>query len=164
MSGTVGRRGRSGRRDLARCVPFLGILLALAALGCASGGSGSAGGGDAWGAATAEDAVRSFLDAAKRDDYRAMAALFGSSQGPALQRLGRTEVEQRMFVLASLLEHDGYAVRPSGLTEGSGAIRFLVDMTGTRNGSVTVPVVVASYAGRWYVQQVVTTPLTGTSR
>ena len=169
--GTVRRRvGGRGRRAWVgiggRAVAALGTLLALGPLGCASGGSPGSGGDEAaaYGAASPEDAVQSFLNAAKRDDYRAMSRLFGGTEGPAERRLGRTEAEQRMFVLASLLEHESYAMRRSGLTEGVGLLRFLVDMTGTRNGAVTVPVVVASHQGRWYVQQVVTRPLTGTSR
>lgn len=138
--------------------------LMLVPVGCASGGSAAGDGGGVLGAATPEDAIQSFLNAVKRDDYRAMSSLFGSTEGAALRRLGRTEVEQRMFVLASLLEHDGYALRPSGLTEGPDAMRYLVDMSGTRNGDVTVPFIVGSHGGRWYVQQVVTQPLTGTTR
>lgn len=165
MRRTVGRQG--WRRRGPRASPLgaaLATLLVLGPLGCASGGSGTVESDNPLGAATPEDAIQSFLNAAKRDDYRGMVRLFGSTGGPAERRLGRAEVEQRMFVLASLLEHDDYALRRSGLTEGPDQIRFLVDMTGTRNGAVTVPFIVASHAGRWYVQQVVTRPLTRTGR
>ncbi len=142
----------------------LAIVVSLGGAGCASGGSGAASQEGVPGGGTAEEAVQAFLEAANVDDYRAMTRLFGSVDGPALQRMDQAELEQRMFVLAALLEHESYVLRRSGLTEGPNEIRFLVDMVGTRNGEVTVPVVAATHGGRWYVQQVVTGPLTGTTR
>lgn len=159
-------RGRAGGVLGAGLAVGLATIVALGGAACAStgsGGSGASGGEGPLGSASPEDAIQSFLNAANRDDYRAMTRLFGSTAGPALERMEATEVEQRMFVLASLLEHDNYALRRSGLTEGPNEIRFSVDMTGTRNGNVTVPFIVATHGGRWYVQQVVTGPLTGTT-
>lgn len=163
MAARVGGDDRRGRRARA-WVAMAVAALVVAGVGCASGGSGSDGSDGLPGAASPEDAIQSFLNAAKRDDYATMASLFGNTQGPAVRRLGRSEVERRMFVLASLLEHDGYALRRSGLTEGPDALRYMVEMTGTRNGNVTVPFIVATDTNRWYVQQVVTQPLTGTTR
>lgn len=162
MRGSARGRGAGAGRTM-RMVAGLAVGAALA--GCASAGGGGTGAEEGpLGAATPEDAVQSFLNAANRDDYQGMSRLFGGTRGPAIQRLGRSEVEQRMFVLAALLGHRNYALRRSGLTEGPSEIRFLVDMTGTRSGNVTVPVIAGEHRGRWYVQQVVTGPLTGTGR
>ena len=74
---------------------------------------------------------------------------------------GRIEVEQRMFVLASLLRHDSYGLRPMGITEAEGKTRVIADMVGTRNGSVSVPFIAASSRGRWFVERILTDALTG---
>lgn len=160
-----GRKASSGRGG----APFRGSagLLGLAAAaflaaGCASGAPASD--GLPYGEETPELAVQGFLEAAKRDDYRGMARLFGTVNGPAERRFGRTDVEQRMFVLAAFLKHERFGVRRSGLTEGPNRMRLLADMVGTRNGNVTVPFVVASYRDRWFVEQVITDPITGRGR
>lgn len=139
-------------------VPGGPLALVLLLSACASGGAPPA--GAVYGSATAQQAVQDFLEAAKRDDYRTMGQLFGTENGPAEKKLGRTEVEQRMFVLAAFLEHRAFAVRRSGLTEGPNRIRFLADLAGTRNGDVTVPIIAVAHRDRWYVERVVTDPLT----
>lgn len=134
------------------------IVLTLAA--CASGG-GLSEGREAYGALSAQSAVAQFLDAANRSDYRLMARLFGSSDGPAEGELGRVEVEQRMFVLASLLRHASYSLREMDVAMEGGGRRVIADMVGTRNGDVSVPFGTAVNQGRWYVEQIFTDPLTG---
>lgn len=134
---------------------FLGALV-----GCASGG-GLAEGQELYGALSAQSAVGQFLDAANRSDYRLMARLFGSSDGPAEREFGRVEVEQRMFVLASLLQHTSYSLREMDVAMESGGQRVIADMVGTRNGDVSVPFATAINRGRWFVEQIVTDPLTG---
>lgn len=134
-------------------------LLSSVAWGCASGGTPPTI-GEAYGALTAESAIGQFLDAANRQDYAVMRRLFGTVEGPAERRFGRVEVEQRMHVLAGLLRHQSYGLRPTGFTEAEGKTRVLADLVGTRNGSVTVPIVAASNRGRWFVEQIVTDQLT----
>lgn len=139
------------------------VAISIAASACASGGGG---GGDrptiedAYGALSAESAVSQFLDAAKRNDYGLMARLFGTTDGPAVERIGRVEVEQRMYVLASILQHDSYSLRPMGIAAAEGKRRVIAEMVGTRNGDATVPFVAASNDGRWFVEQIVTDDLT----
>ena len=65
----------------------------------------------AYGALSAEAAVGQFLDAAKRNDYQLMSRLFGTRRGPAVETIGRIEIEQRMYVLASVLQHSSYSLR-----------------------------------------------------
>lgn len=145
-------------RMMGMCFGTAALSVALA--GCASGGSPSTAEPTAYGAPTATAAASEFLDAAKANDYRVMASLFGTADGPAEQRLGRTEVEQRMFVLASLLRHQSYAIRPGQLSAGEGQVRLLADLVGTRNGDVTVPMITASHRGRWFVERIETDRLT----
>lgn len=138
------------------------VVAAVAAAGCAS--AAPAGDGLPYGEETPEMAVQAFLEAAKREDYRGMARLFGTPEGPAERRFGRAEVEQRMFVLAALLVHERFGVRRSGFTEGPDRLRLVADMVGTRSGNVGVPFVVAFHRDRWFVEQVVTDRLTGRRR
>ena len=136
------------------------ILVLTAA--CASSGGGPAPTIEtAYGALSAESAVGQFLDAAKRNDYQVMSRLFGTRDGPAERRLGRVEVEQRMYILSSILRHESYALRRMAVAEGEGQQRVAADMVGTRNGDVTVPFLTVYNDGRWFVEQIQTEALTG---
>ncbi len=150
-------------RGLGRSWVVAGALSSLVVLGgCASGG----GGGnaltidEAYGSLSAESAVAQFLDAAQRNDYQLMSRLFGTADGPAVNEHGVAEVEQRMFILASLLRHGSYDLRQMLLTEAEGKTRIIADMVGTRNGNVSVPFITTSNRGRWFVEQILTDALT----
>ena len=129
----------------------------FALVGCASrGGAGAGYGADLYGAESAEAAIGRFLDAARLGDYPAMARLFGTDEGPAERRWGRAETEQRMFVLASLLAPRAWQLRPNPVAGGGGASRWMVDLTGTRNGDVSVPFIIVSDGNRWFVERIAT--------
>lgn len=136
------------------------VLAALTAAAC--GGKQLTREASAYGAPTAEQAVRTFLDAAAAREYPRMGRMFGTRQGPAERRMDVTTVEQRMVVLSGLLQHEGYSLEPSRLTQPDpNRRRFSVDMKGTRQGDVSVPVfAVRSEAGRWFVERIDTGPLT----
>ena len=134
-------------------------LIAIALAGCASGG-GLSEGLEAYGALSPQSAVSQFLDAANRSDYRLMARLFGSVDGPAERDLGQVEVDQRMFVLASLLLHTSYSLREMDVAMEGDRRRVIADMVGTRNGAVSLPIATASHRGRWFVEQIFTASLT----
>jgi len=147
-------------RVKSRLIGASSVVFLLAA--CASSGGRPSGAiEDAYGALSAESAIGQFLDAANRQDYQLMSHLFGTRDGPAVDRLGRVEVEQRMFVLAALLKHESYSMHPASVSEGEGRRRLAVDMVGTRNGDVTVPFIAAVDGGRWFVEQIETKALGG---
>lgn len=142
-------------------------LLALALwAGCAGGGGELTHSPSAYGAPTAEQAVRTFLEAADAGEYPRMGQMFGTGDGPAEARLGVTNVEQRMVVIAGLMEHESFELEPSRLTEPDpDRRRFVVVLRGSRQGTVNVPVfAVRSGEGRWFVERVDTDPLTTNSR
>lgn len=141
------RHGRFGARAAALLLPF--------AVACASSGAPREPEEPAYGAATSEAAVRAFLDGARAKDYRAMAAHFGTTMGPAEKRFGVAEVEQRMIFLAALLRHDSYQLRVANLAQlGPERVRYVAVLVGTRRGTVELPVVtVPASDGRWYVEQ-----------
>lgn len=148
--------------------PAAWLLLLAAAVwsGCAGGGSELTSSPSEYGAPTAEQAIRTFLDAAEAEEYPRMGRMFGTRQGPAESRLGVTNVEQRMVVLAGLLDFGSYALEPSRLTEPDpDRRRFNAVLDGTRRGTVSVPVfAVRSEGGRWFVERLDTDPLTTNSR
>jgi len=127
----------------------------FALAGCASrGGAGTEYGADPYGAESAEAAIGRFLEAARLRDYAAMARLFGTDDGPAEHRWGRAETGQRMFGLAGLLAPGGYEVRPNPVSGAGGASRWMGDLTGTRNGAVSVSFFIVSDGSRWFVERV----------
>ncbi len=144
-------------------MPIAGLLLAatvaLPGLACAGGSQTYS--DNVYGAETPEAAVTRFLEAANVDEYRLMANLFGTEDGPAERRWGRAEVEQRMFVLAGILHHDSFQLRRLNLTEGPSSVRVFADITGTSNGNASVPFITVLAGDRWYVQQILTETLSG---
>jgi hypothetical protein len=138
--------------------PLLVLAPVVAVLGCASGGS-QIYADEAYGAGTPQLAVSAFLTAAKQSDYGTMANLFGTEDGPAEVKWGRADVEQRMYVLAALLNHRSYELRLLNVAGEPNTIRVIADMVGTQNGNVSVPFVTISNGGRWFVSQVMTRAL-----
>lgn len=147
-----------------------GLLAALTVAACGSGSASAnnpapmavapAGG---YGAESSESAVSRFLDAAATENYPGMWAVFGTSQGAAIERFGVAETESRMVVLSRLLRHRDYEMRVSNLAGlGPNRVRYEVRMNGTRKGDVMVPVVTVPDArGRWYVEQLDADRLSG---
>ena len=110
---------------------------------------------DSYGATSPEEAIQVFMEAVQAQEFSAMRRMFGTKDGPAEQKWGVQEVEQRMIVLSGLLEHDSYSVRPLDLGYlGGDEQAFVATILGTRQGNVTVPITaVRSRNGRWFVQQ-----------
>lgn len=110
-------------------------------------------------------AVRGFLDDANADDYGGMSDLFGTDEGPAVERFGVTDVEQRMIFLAGILKHDSYELQQANLAQlGPDRIRWEARMSGTRKGGVVVPIITVPDAdGRWYVERLNLDALTASS-
>jgi hypothetical protein len=144
-------------RALTNPTRILGLLPALVVgvASCASGGSEYNSAGGAWGGATSEMAVRSFMDAANVEDFTTMSNLFGTADGPAVNEYGVADVEARMIFLSRLLKHASYTLDQVNLAMlGPDRIRYEVRMTGTRKGDVVVPtIVVPDESGRWFVER-----------
>lgn len=162
------REARSSRPPMIRIALVALTTVALAACG-SSRGAGSSGSAEVsapvggYGAESAESAIHRFLDAAQAENYEGMWTVFGTADGPAIERFGVQETESRMIVLARLLKHDGYELRLANLAGlGPRRSRYEVRMTGTRKGSVMVPFVTAQDGrGRWYVEQLQADRLSG---
>jgi hypothetical protein len=139
------------------------ICVAIASAGCSTHASSQA--GSQTGAPTSELAVRGFLDGANAADYGQMSSLFGTDKGPAVERFGVTDIEQRMIFLARILKHSSYELRQVNLAQlGPDRVRWEARMSGTRKGGVVVPVItVPDGTGRWYVERLNLDALTASS-
>jgi hypothetical protein len=108
------------------------------------------------GAVAPAAAVEQFLRLAEQKQYLEMGWIFGTREGPVLERMPQGEVEQRMYGLASVLEHDRFAIRdqqpvPGGLgTETQMTVRIH-----NRTGDVDVPFTAVRGPGdRWFVEKI----------
>jgi hypothetical protein len=93
-----------------------------------------------------------------------MGRLLGNRNGPVADQWPRTEVQQRMFLAASILKHDGARITGEQLVPGrlNDAKQFNVELTiGARK--VTVPfVMVLSKAEQWLIECIELEHLTNT--
>jgi len=129
------------------------LALCVTVVGCATRGASS---GELEGAPAPGSAVESFLLLVDARDYSGMGWVFGTSAGPVLRRDPPSLVEQRMYGIAELLTHDGFAVGGGSPLPGRGgnALRYEVALSaGTR--SYLVPfTAVRGPRGRWYVEDI----------
>lgn len=137
-------------------------LAATVAAGCASSGSTLSASPAEYGSPSARMAIERFLAGVDAEDYQQMGQQFGTRNGPAEKKFGITEVEQRMMVLAGLLQHEDYSLEEADLARtGPHRTRFVADLKGTRDGRVQVPIVaVTTPDGRWFVEKIDVDPLT----
>lgn len=107
-----------------------------------------------------------FLRAANANDLETMTELFGTRDRTIAELDGRTQAEQRMYVLASLLRHDDWTLQ--GQRTVPGQIADATDlMVEVRQGQQTtvVPIrVVRRKDGGWIIQQIDVEPLTTARR
>lgn len=143
-------------------VPLLAVAVAGLFAGCASSGGGLSGDASDYGSPSPRMAIERFLDGVAEKDYQLMGQQFGTPAGPAEDRLGITEVEQRMMFLSGLMRHRGYEIREADLARtGPDRKRFVVTLARSEDGPVDVPVIAAvTDDERWFVEQIDTDPLT----
>jgi len=130
---------------------FLVVLLTLA--GCAGRLSPPAGGP---GAPAAAAAVERFLQLAAEKDYLQMGWVFGTSDGAVLEDWPPPEVEQRMYGLATLLQHDSFVLGSGSPVPGRVGEAIACRARLSRGTSrFDVPMVaVRGPGGRWFVETV----------
>lgn len=160
------------------------FLLPLLLAGCASGGAPSS--SSAMAATSPVVSVERFLQAVNVRDLDAMSRIFGTTDGPVIDQTGstlgcafkrvgswisvstrcrnRADIELSMDVLATILQHDEFRVRSEQNVPGRSrpAIRVGVDLV---QGAVEHPdvpfVVVQGRDGRWLVEEIAVTRITG---
>ena len=129
------------------------VVLALLLFGCASRTGGGI--GDLPGPEPAS-VVEQFLLAANANDWQMMGNLFGNEAGPIIGRDPRREVEQRMFIMASILRHDARELQSEGMVAGRvGEARRVVMGMQFGQRRIAVPfVLVRSRRGTWLIEQI----------
>ena len=114
------------------------------------------------GAPAAPAAVERFLQLAADRDYAAMGWVFGTSDGAIIQRDPASQVEQRMYALASLLEYDSFVIGDGAAVPGRTGSAIQFDVQVLRGAeSLAIPfIAVRGPDGRWFVEQFAVEPLT----
>lgn len=116
------------------------------------------------GAPAPASAVERFLQLAEEGEYLQMGWYFGTSDGPVLQRDDPSEVEKRMYALATVLDNDGFVVgSPSAVPGRIGAAQSFAVRLQRGNRQLQLPVVaVRGPGGRWLVESVDLQAITNT--
>jgi hypothetical protein len=138
----------------------LPLVVLLALMACAPAIRTPAAGA---GAVEPGAAVERFLTLAAASEYLEMGWVFGTDRGPVIRRDPAPEVEQRMFAIASVLQHDRYAVRSQAPVPGRVGNAMALDVAITQRGrEYVVPFTVVRGPGqRWFVEQVRLDVITG---
>jgi hypothetical protein len=100
--------------------------------------------------------IELFLRAANQNDLDTMAALFGTREGPVTRVWTRKEIDDRMFLFASLLRHADYSISAEQIVPGrrGEATQYTVSLA-LRQGTVPVPFVLVQGPNRqWLIENI----------
>jgi hypothetical protein len=99
--------------------------------------------------------LEQFMRAVNKKDLTSMARLFGTKDGPISERDSRTEVEPRMFTLATILNHDDYEIVNEQQVPGRAGVatQLIVRM---KAGSLDnrVPFTFVRWKETWLIEQI----------
>lgn len=100
--------------------------------------------------------VEQFMRAANARDLAAMGRLFGTSDGPVQGRWPKSEIEQRMFIIATELKHQDFAITSEQIVPGRGSAATRLSVKLTKDGKdYTVPFTLVRYKeNSWLVEQI----------
>lgn len=100
--------------------------------------------------------VEQFMRASNAKDLDAMSRLFGTKDGPVAGKWPREEIEKRMFVIATELQHEDFSVIGEQMVPGRGsdATRLMVKLTKNTN-NYNVPFTLVRYKeSAWLIEQI----------
>jgi hypothetical protein len=131
------------------------IPLAILVLAAACGGARTAPPPGPTGAAAPAAAVERFLRLVEAKNYREMGLVFGTKDGNIYRIDPARQVEQRMFAIASILEHESFSIANEEQIPGrfGEAMRMTVNLTSGRQRK-QVPFTTVRSGGSWLVEQV----------
>ena len=133
-------------------------LVAVLAMGWLTG-CASAPAGPTAGAENADAAVRTFLAAARVNDMRGLASVWGNAESPVRDRAKPEEVEQRAMIIICHLRHEQATL---GMPQtGQGGRQLIpVDLSqGDLKARTTFTAVQNAKTGRWFVEDVGLAPV-----
>ncbi len=106
--------------------------------------------------ASPEAAVRGFLNAVRANSLAAMGELWGSPRGPARSYMSREEMDQRLAVIRTYLEHERFEILESqAVLPAAPDGRRSLQVRLTRKGCTpVVPFTVVAYGSGWLVSDI----------
>jgi hypothetical protein len=110
--------------------------------------------------------IERFLRAANQNDLDTMAALFGTREGSVARSWSRKEIDDRMFLLASLLRHSDYTISAEQIVPGRRdvATQYTVSLV-LQQGPVQVPFTMVRFGSdQWIIEQIGIERITHPSR
>lgn len=135
------------------------VLWGLLALVLLVGACRPSGMGIEPGAASSQEAVLEFLNAARAEDLQAVSAVWGDEEGLARDRMERQELERRLILMACLLRHDESRIGEAQRGEGGRLVHTVVLRQGTKEATVPFTTARNRRSGRWFVQEFDTRPV-----
>ena len=131
------------------------ILLTMGWLtGCASVPAGPVAGAE-----SADAAVRGFLAAARGNDLRGLASLWGNAESPVRDRAKTAEVEQRAMIIICHLRHDQATLGMPQAGQGGRQLIPVDLVQGDLKARTTFTTVLNPKIGRWFVEDVGLAPV-----
>jgi hypothetical protein len=131
--------------------PRLVVLVALGSLACGGGGSRTPA------PQSLNETLAQFLSAAKANDGKRMATLWGTERGPAADWMKAEELTQRVAVIQRYLNHAGYRVveGPLPVPGQDNQRTFRVELQRANGCNVVLPIdLVRAKSGTWLVLDV----------
>ena len=140
----------------------IALLAFVTTLGCASGGGGS----EPVAPASPEETVEQFLDAVSATSLETLAELWGTSRGPAADRMEEGELLKRLGVIVVYLQHERYELTPStdALLRGTGNERRVRAQLFRSGCTPVVPFTLTRWRDRWLVSDIDLLPIGNPAR
>jgi hypothetical protein len=102
-----------------------------------------------------EAAVRALLNAVKANSIVAMRDLWGTERGPAAGYMNAREVEQRLTVIRSFLDHERFEFDQPNSVDPSNSLQRIVRVRLTRKGcQPVVPFTTVQWKSGWLVKNI----------
>lgn len=134
------------------------VLLGLAACSSAAQRPTGSSGDQIVGAGSPRQAVEVFLGAAKAQDLRAMARIWGSRKGPARDVVDHSQLEKRELIMQCYVTHDTFNIL-SDAPGQNGSRVLAVALTRGQLTRQTVFTAVQGPSDRWYILDLQLEPL-----
>jgi hypothetical protein len=104
-----------------------------------------------------EAAVRAFMHAVQANSMVGMGELWGTRRGPAIRWMNREEMEKRLIVIRTYLDHEqfdllGPSVPAPGRADAD--VRLLQVRIVRRGCTPTVPITVVRHGSGWLVNEI----------
>ena len=102
-----------------------------------------------------EAAVRAFMDAVKANNLIGMRDLWGSERGPAISYMNQQEVDQRLTVIRTFLEHERFEFAQPNAVDPSNPAQRVVQVRLARKGcEPVVPFTTVPWKNGWLVKNI----------